>query len=170
MKKGNVLVLLVMLCCLGAVPAAGFDGTDYKVIKQQAEEGKPDAQMKLGVMYISGIGVAKDKKEGVKWYQKSADQGYPPGQWNMAFVHVKGEVVPQDFAKALELFKKAAEKGYAPAQYDLGMMYLQGLATKADPDQAEIWFKRAAAQDNRDAKKILKELAANAEKASVDQK
>lgn len=165
MKKWHVLVSLLMVLCVGVWQAAAFDGTDYSMVKGLAEEGNPEAQMKLGVMYSSGLGMPMDKKEGLKWYQKSAEQGYAAGQWNLAFIYVKGELVPQDYKKALELFEKAARQGYDSAQYDLGMMYLQGLGAPADRGQADKWFQRAAAQGNRDAKMILKELAADAEKS-----
>lgn len=170
MKKWHVLVTLLMVFCVGVWQAAAFDGTDFSMVKKLAEEGNPEAQMKLGVMYSSGLGMPLDKKEGLVWYQKSADQGYAPGQWNLAFVYVKGELVPEDFAKAFQLFTKAAEQGLDSAQYDLGMMYLQGLGTPADRAQAEKWFNRAVAQGNRDARKILKELAAEAEKSSAEKK
>jgi len=161
MRKWQVLVGAVVVFCFWVLQAAAYDGTDFDGIRKLAEQGNAEAQMKLGVMLSSGVGVAKDREEGLKWYRKSADQGYPPGQWNLAFAYVRGEVLPQDFAKALELFRQAAESGYDSAQYDLGMMYLQGVGVPPDQARAEVWFRRAAAQDNREAKKILKELAAS---------
>lgn len=162
MKMRQVVFWFFMMVALGAAQVHAYDGTDFKTIKKLAEQGNPEAQMKMGVMLSSGVGVSQDKLEGLKWYKNSADQGYAPGQWNLAFVYIRGEVVPQDFKKAFDLLQKAAEAGFDSAQYDLGMMYLQGLAVPApDQDKAEVWFRRAAAQGNRDAKKMLKDLAAN---------
>lgn len=153
-----------VFCCfiwMSAARAFCYDGTDYAAIEKLALKGNPEAQMKLGVMLSSGVGAPQDKQAGLAWYRRAADQGYPPGLWNLAFAYVRGEAVPQDYQKALALFRKAAEGGYDVAQYDLGMMYLQGLGCKEDREQAEVWFRRASAQGNRDAKKILKELAAS---------
>ncbi|MBU5613211.1 tetratricopeptide repeat protein [Geomonas azotofigens] len=160
MKLRQVVLWIFMMVVVGAAQGHGYDGTDFKTIRKLAEQGNPEAQMKLGVMLSSGVGVPLDKKEGLTWYEKSANQGYAPGQWNLAFAYIRGEVVPQDFKKAFGLLQLAADAGYDSAQYDLGMMYLQGLAVAApDQEKAEVWFRRAAAQGNRDAKKILKELA-----------
>ncbi|MBJ6750523.1 tetratricopeptide repeat protein [Geomonas anaerohicana] len=162
MKLRQLLLWVSVAVVIGAGQVYGYDGTDLKEIKKLAEQGNPEAQMKLGVMFSSGVGVPLDKQEGLKWYEKSARQGYAPGQWNLAFIYIRGEVVPQDFKKAFELLQHAADAGYDSAQYDLGMMYLQGLAVPApDQEKAEVWFRRAAAQGNREAKKMLKELAAN---------
>lgn len=150
-----------MMLALGASQVHAYDGTDFKSLQKLAQQGDPEAQMKIGVMLSSGIGAPLDKAAGLEWYKKSADQGYPAGQWNLAFVYIRGEVVPQDFQRAFDLLQKAAQAGLDSAQYDLGMMYLQGLGTPApDQDKAEVWFRRAAAQGNRDAKKMLKDLAA----------
>ncbi|TGU71215.1 sel1 repeat family protein [Geomonas terrae] len=161
MKVIRVFCWLFLSVLFGAVYCHGFDGTDFKGIKKLAEKGDAEAQMKVGVMLSAGVGVEQDLLEGLKWYQKSADQGYPEGEWNLAFVYIRGEIVPQDFKKAFGLMQKAADAGLADAQYDLGMMYLQGLALPA-PDQgkAEVWFRRASTQGHRDAKRVLKELAA----------
>ncbi|QWV94432.1 sel1 repeat family protein [Geomonas oryzisoli] len=162
MRLKQVALWVCLSIAVGAGQVAAYDGVDLKEIKKLAEQGNPEAQMKLGVMLSSGVGVPLDKQEGLKWYQKSANQGYAPGQWNLAFVYIRGEVVSQDFQKAFDLLQKSADAGYDSAQYDLGMMYLQGLSLSApDQEKAEVWFRRAAAQGNRDAKKILKELAAN---------
>ncbi|QWV98427.1 sel1 repeat family protein [Geomonas nitrogeniifigens] len=162
MKLKQVVLWMCLMVVVGAGPGYGYDGTDLKAIRTLAEQGNPEAQMKLGVMLSSGVGVPLDKQEGLKWYEKSANQGYAPGLWNLAFVYIRGDVVPQDFKKAFDLLLKAADAGYDSAQYDLGMMYLQGLAVPApDQEKAEVWFRRAAAQGNRDAKKILKDLAAS---------
>ncbi|QXE89000.1 tetratricopeptide repeat protein [Geomonas subterranea] len=160
MKLRQVVLVMFMVVAAIAARGYGYDGTDLKTIKNLAEQGNPEAQMKLGVMLSSGVGVPLDKQQGLTWYEKSASQGYAPGQWNLAFAYIRGEVVPQDFKKAFGLLQKAADAGFDSAQYDLGMMYLQGLAVPApDQDKAEVWFRRAAAQGNRDARKILKELA-----------
>ncbi len=37
---------------------------------EKAEKGDADAQRRLGDMYESGFGVAKDAVEAVKWYRK----------------------------------------------------------------------------------------------------
>jgi TPR repeat protein len=166
MKNFVASVWICFLLGVGTtLPAWGFGGTDVPALKKQAEQGDANAEVQLGVMYSTGIGMKMDKKEAVKWYRKAADQGHPVGQWNLAFMYVRGEGgLEKDYRKAWELFRKSAVQGYSDAQYDLGMMYLQGLGVDADSNEAEKWFKLASDQGHREAKKILKELADEKEK------
>ncbi len=39
------------------------------------EQGHPNAQFNLGVIYAKGRGISKDIEEAKKWYKKAADQG-----------------------------------------------------------------------------------------------
>jgi len=160
MKKVWTLICICFFLGIGAaLPAWGFDGIDIPTLKKQAEQGDPDSQSKLGVMYSSGVGMKMDKKEAVKWYTKSAAQGDPVGMWNLAFMYIKGEGgLEKDYTKARNLFRYSAELGFANAQYDLGIVLLDGVGGEPDKADAVKWFKKAAEQGNRDAKKILKEL------------
>jgi uncharacterized protein len=144
-----------------SAPAHAFQGLVPAEVKQLAEQGNPDAQSKLGVMYANGIGVEMDKASAVKWYAKSAEQGYPLGLWNLAFMYIKGDGVAVDYGKARELLRKAAEKGLASAQYDLGVMLLQGLGGAPDRAEAEKWLGISAAQGYPEAEKALKELSSD---------
>ena len=47
--------------------------------RKAAEQGEARAQMKLGLMYQTGGGVAQDDKEAVKWYRKAAENGIAAG-------------------------------------------------------------------------------------------
>ena len=160
MKKTCTLICICFFLAIGAsLPAWGFDGIDIPELKKQAEQGNPDAQSKLGVMYATGVGMKMDKKEAVKWYKKSAGQSDPVGMWNLAFMYIKGEGgLEKDYMKARNLFRYSAELGFANAQYDLGIVLLDGVGGEPDKADAVKWFKKAAEQGNRDAKKILKEL------------
>ena len=48
-----------------------------KWFRKAAEQGNPQAQYTLGMMYQKGRGVAQNQSEAQKWYQKAAGQGYP---------------------------------------------------------------------------------------------
>lgn len=160
MRRGWILLGLVLLAA-GVPGALAHDDTDVAGITRLAEGGDAEAQMKLGVLYASGIGIRMDQKEAFKWYQKSSDQGNALGQWNLAFMYVRGEAVAEDYAKARELFRKAADQGLPQAQYDLGMVHLQGVGVPPDRVEAEKWLQRAAAGGYRPARKMLKELEEN---------
>jgi TPR repeat protein len=48
---------------------------DERGLQSLADQGDASAQEALGGMYFSGLGVAKDAREGVAWWRKSAEQG-----------------------------------------------------------------------------------------------
>ena len=47
----------------------------FKIYEYAAKRGHYQAQLNLGVCYQYGIGVEKDEKQAVEWYQKAAEQG-----------------------------------------------------------------------------------------------
>ena len=71
--------------------------------------------VRLAVLYMTGIGVAKDYGLAVKYAQKSADLGYPEGLYVLGYAYLNGFGVPVDKAKAKEWLKKAAAAGYPDA-------------------------------------------------------
>ena len=48
----------------------------FKGYREAAKNGYDKGQFSLGNCYYSGIGVAKDNVEALKWYSKAAAQGY----------------------------------------------------------------------------------------------
>jgi len=48
-----------------------------------ADQGNLDAQIKMGVMYYLGEGVAKDPAQTALWYRKAADQGSADAQYRL---------------------------------------------------------------------------------------
>ncbi|GAW65459.1 sel1 domain-containing protein repeat-containing protein [Geoanaerobacter pelophilus] len=161
MAKWGVALRCALLLFLQSPQGFGFDGVDVSKVRQMAEEGNAEAQSKLGVLYASGVGMPRDKREAAKWYSRSAEQGYPLGQWNLAFMYLRGDGgLKEDPEKARDLLQKAADSGLAAAQYDLGMMYLYGVAVPQSRDEAEKWLRRSAGQGYREAKKTLEEVLA----------
>jgi TPR repeat protein len=129
--------------------------TAYRLIKPLAEQGLPEAQVNLGLMYDKGQGVPQDYAEAmkwyrkaaeqgnakaVKWYRKAAEQGLPEAQFNLGLMYDKGQGVPQDYAEAVKWYRKAAEQGFAEAQTNLGIMYFTGLGVPKEYVLAQMWF------------------------------
>ena len=118
-----------------------------------AEEGKPDAQYKLGRMYRQGEGVPKDDREAVKWFLLAAEQGDAEAQYNLGVMYSKGEGVAEDDREAVKWYRKAAAQGLAPAQHNLGVMYANGRGVPEDYVKAYAWLNLAAAQGDESAVK-----------------
>ena len=56
---------------------------DYEVAEfylQAAKKGNAEAQYKLGIMYLEGVGITDDSDEAYRWITAAADQGYQPAE------------------------------------------------------------------------------------------
>ena len=124
-------------------------------LKQLAERGDADAQIKLGLKYNRGDGVPKDLPEAAKWYRRAAEQGSAVAQRNLGVMYLLGDGLEKDETEAVKWFRKAAEKDGSLAQLNLGMMYEAGKGVVKDPAEAINWFRKAAKQGNADAQLYL---------------
>src|SRR3989337_314459 len=132
-RPSAALILIISLFITGLAIAGPFEDatkayyigdyeTAYRLIKPLAEQGLPEAQFNLGLMYDKGQGVPKDYAEAVKWYRKAAEQGFAEGQYNLGKIYYTGQGVLQDYAEAAKWYRKAAEQGNTSAQFNLGLM------------------------------------------------
>ena len=56
----------------------------YKKFLAAAKEGHVNSQFNVALMYEQAVGVGKDEKEAVVWYDKAASQGDAAAQFNLA--------------------------------------------------------------------------------------
>jgi uncharacterized protein len=116
-----------------------------KWYRLSAEQGFPEAQYALGVIYFSrNPSVPMDYDEAIKWYRQAAEQGHVRSQLNLGVVYLRGDVVPQDIPQALKWFGLAAAQGDSDAQFNLGNMYLEGEGVPASMVNGYMWIWLAA--------------------------
>jgi hypothetical protein len=94
--------------------------------RKAAEGGHAVAQLKLGLCYSNGKGVAMDAVAAAEWYAKAAAQGYAGAQHNLGIHYMDGSGVAQDFKAAAVWYAKAAAQGNASALNNLGVLYKDG--------------------------------------------
>lgn len=87
-----------------------------KWLRLAADQGHADAQVRLGVCYADGKGVAADSAEEVKWYRLAAQQGHPRAQANLATCYLVGKGVPQDKVESFKWYTLAMKGGAAGAE------------------------------------------------------
>ncbi len=114
--------------------------------KHFADRGGGEAQFRLGVCYVNGVGGKQDLVEAVKWFRKSADQGYAGAQYNLGVSYAKGDGVEKEAVEAVKWYRKAADQGYAGAQNNLGVCYDDGFGVEQDATEAAKWYRKAADQ------------------------
>lgn len=93
MTLGVALCLAVNIAAAGPLEDAqiAYNNADYetalRLLMPLADQGIPDAQFNLGVLYANGQGVALNNGEAVRWYQRAAEQGYANAQYNLAIMY-----------------------------------------------------------------------------------
>jgi len=71
--RTSIIVISILVLATAGVTAESEP--TFSSIQEAAEQGDPDAQFKLGVLYYSGEGVPQDLTEARKWILKAAEQG-----------------------------------------------------------------------------------------------
>jgi TPR repeat protein len=117
--------------------------------RKAADGGHAVAQLKLGVCYDYGKGVAKDAVAAAEWYTKAAAQGQADAQFSLGIFFEHGIGVTQDFKAAAAWYAKAAVQGYAGAQFNLGVFMDNGTGVAQDYNAAAAWYAKAATQGLR---------------------
>ena len=130
MKKFNLAVGLYLLVAVAAAvlagcskseePATGAQPTTFADWLDLAQKGRAEAQYNVGLMYLSGQGVAKDARAAVGWLAKAAVQNDADAQFNLGALYAKGEGVEKNEVEAARWFGMAAKNGHVAAQNNLG--------------------------------------------------
>lgn len=72
----------------------GTNGVDNQQLasqyRQQALDGDAFAQYKSGLAYEHGLGLQKNEKQALNWYQQSANQHFPDAQMRLAYAYYDG--------------------------------------------------------------------------------
>lgn len=126
-------------------------------LKAKALDGDADAQYNLGYRYFHGEGVAQDKKEACKWFDKAAEQGNAAAQTLLGICYCDpGNGVRSDKFIALYWFEKAAAQGQSIAQYLLGKLLIQGVDYLKNVEKGLYWIQQAASQGLEEAIDFLR--------------
>ena len=104
----------------------------FKDFLAGAKEGHIYAQYNVGLMYEQGLGINKNTKEAVYWYNESAIQGNSAAQFNLGVCYENGIGTTVDFKKANEWYRKASVQGDGMAVGNLGMLFIRGQGVKVN--------------------------------------
>jgi TPR repeat protein len=123
--------------------------------RTRADQGSPDSQRDLAIMYERGFCVAQDYAESARWHRKSADQGSRESQHDLGVMYEKGLGVAQDYAESAKWHRKGADQGSAESQHDLGVMYEKGVGVAQDYAESARWHRKSADQGSRESQHDL---------------
>jgi TPR repeat protein len=127
-------------------------------IAQAAQYGMPEAQARLGLCYLRGLGLPANQAEARHWLERASDAGHATALTELAslalqgisgpyqrgaFPRLEGPTKP-DHRTAAELARRAASTGSAEAKALLA--YIMGLAPSIEqaPGEADNLYREAA--------------------------
>lgn len=123
-----------------------YERGDYKSAVQQlkplADAGDPKAQVRLGLMYREGCGVARDATAAFAWLLRAARSGRADAQFLVGTMYLRGEGTMRDGSAARAWLEKSARQGNRKAQAALDQMQRESPAASENA---------AAIHANRDA-------------------
>ena len=102
--------------------AHGFDKNLHKAYawrKRSAEQGFPESQHNLAIMYEDGKGIPQNFTQAIFWYKKAGEQGLSDAQNNLGLMYAMGKGVTINYDKAKYWFQKSAKLGNKNAQINL---------------------------------------------------
>jgi len=127
-----------------------YQAKDYELARQTfkplAKAGDSKAQIYMGTIYDSGLGVQRDINQALYWFEQSAEQGDIKLQYDLGTRYLNGKGVERDYGKAFYWWKKAADAGSYQAQYNLALMNTRGDGVPLDYGEACRLFELSAKQ------------------------
>lgn len=140
-----------------------YDNGNYseaaRMLAPFVRNGDPVVQLRMGMLYYFGRGVAENEIAAVELWGKSAAQGNLEAMFQLGNAYTYGSEaftkVTDPEMEAAKWYYKAGEAGHAEAQYSLGLMFLVGKGVIEDRDEALRWIKLAATQGQAEAKRFL---------------
>lgn len=141
---------------MAELSAAGLDSEvelvrTVRTTHTKALEGDAESQIRLGVSYLGGRGVARDAEAAFRWFNKAADQGNATAEAHVGICYATGAGVTANGPEAIRWLTRSAEKGDPVGQSNLGQCYLLGIATEVNQPEAIRWLTKAAEQGDADA-------------------
>jgi TPR repeat protein len=120
-------LLALTIGTIRAQSSSDLGKVDLAVLQQRAAADDTVAQVKLADRLRSGIGLAKDYTQALRWYRKAAAKGDARAQCDVGWLFENGLGVPRDYSEALTWYRKAADQGLPAAEVNLGRLYANGL-------------------------------------------
>lgn len=101
------------------------------------------SQLYAGRIYEFGIGVEKDARKAVEFYEMASNNGSVRADFLLGLMYKNVEEI-KDYGKSLSFLKKADELGYLPSASQIGELYQNGLGVEKDYEQVIFWYSKGA--------------------------
>ncbi len=135
-------------------------------LKKSAKQKYPNAQYKLGLLYLQGKHFKKNYAIGVDLIAKAAEQNFTPAMMKLAEMATAQN--QGDVAKAW--YQKAADEGNVSAMVALAKSFQDEKSFNYDPKKAFLWMKKAASKGSVEAQNLLAKMYQQGIGVAVDEK
>jgi uncharacterized protein len=115
--------------------ARGDYAEAMRLLRPLAEQGDPNAQTVIGLLYGNGRGIPKDYGQALAWFRKAAEQGYEAAQNDLGVMYALGQGAPQDYVQAYMWFDLAASHASDAETRDKAVKNRDEAAAEMTPDQ-----------------------------------
>lgn len=134
-----------------------------KGIEDAAALGHPPAQLQLGEIYKTGLGVEKDLDLAKQWFERAATGGNTLAMHRLGVMSARGDGGNVDNNASIIWFEKAANFGLVDSQYNLGATYHPTGDGNPLHDRAKayFWYQIAAKNGDLQAGGLASSLAAS---------
>jgi TPR repeat protein len=122
---------------------SGEDGDFLQALRRLGDGGNAYIMYRLGKMYATGAGIARDDAEAVRWYRKGTAAGNLNAMTALAIALLEGRGTGKDPQEAVRLLKDAAAKDNLEAMHRLGVLLAQGQGVEKDALEAVRLFTKA---------------------------
>jgi hypothetical protein len=97
----------------------------------------------MGYMFKNGLGVKKNEKLALSWFERAARLGDLDSQTATAEMYFNGIGVKEDKKQAFNWYLEAAKQGHLDSQQIIAEMYFKGIGVREDKKQAFNWYLEA---------------------------
>ena len=122
---------------------AGRYAEAYAEFKRLAEQGRPEDEFMMGVMYFYGRGVPQNAAFAAVWFHKAARQGNRTAQLALGSLHIRGLGVYRDLEAAYAWLSLAAQSD-APGLAQQAVSLRDDTEKLMTPDEVARARQRAA--------------------------
>jgi len=119
----------------------------FNMMQKSASIGNPAAQNNLGLSYLYGLGVDKNKYKAFVWFKKAAKQGLADAQNELGLFYYDMKKVK----KAYDWWIKSAKQNNEYAEFNLGSFFLE----QNNKTKAKFWFEKSLKHKHPKAKQAL---------------
>lgn len=156
---------LIFFLFFGLATTEGYTADNasdlFLAVRHLAEQGDPEAQFSLGMMYDQGGPLPLDRKKSAYWLTKSAQQHLPAACLYLGIKFEFGNGVKQDKKLAEKWYLEAALQDWAMAQSLLAQLYINSKDQPNDGLKAIGWLEQAAAKEYPGAQTQLDNIIPN---------